>query len=66
MRYFVMTATNAIFDPPNEHPIRVPRYVTLPSRADGIARALKKSFGGSADLPSDLGALVERLKRIDS
>lgn len=61
-----MTAPNPSSGKRTEHPIRVPRYVTLPSRADGISRALKKSFGSLGDMPSDLGDLVERLKRINA
>jgi hypothetical protein len=62
-----MTTANASpRDQRNEHPIRVPRYVTIPSRADGISRALRKSFGSLGDMPSDLGDLVERLKRINA
>lgn len=60
-----MTAMTASDHGPIGHPPRVPRYVTLPSRADGISRALKKTFGHIEDMPSDLGDLVERLKRID-
>ncbi len=66
MRLLDMTAMTASDREPAGHPPRVPRYVTLPSRADGISRALKKTFGQIEDMPSDLGDLVERLKRIDS
>jgi hypothetical protein len=61
-----MTATTASRHDRAHHPIRVPRYVTLPSRADGISRALKKSFGQLGDAPNELGDLLERLKRIDA
>ncbi len=41
-------------------------FIRLPSRADGIARSLRKAFGQDDAVPDELAALIDRLKRINA
>jgi len=65
MRYKVMVSPSATIPGSADFRPKVPRYVALPSRQDGISRALRKTFGRGTDLPTDIADLIERLKRID-